>query len=1059
MSLSDSLVHPSARAVPRRATRKAATTDREAAAFVPYPERQAGALARALERSIAGEVRFGAGDRALYATDGSNYRQVPIGVVIPRSVQDVVTTMALCRAHGAPFLSRGGGTSLAGQCCNTAVVVDYSKYLNHILTIDPERHIAWVEPGTVLDDLRDAAEKYHLTFGPDPSTHDHNTLGGMLGNNSCGVHSVMAGRTADNVRELDILTYDGLRLRVGPTSEEQLKSIIAEGGRRGEIYRRLDALRWRYAALIRERYPQIPRRVSGYNLDELLPEHGFNVARALVGSEGTCVAILKAGLELVHSPPERVLVVIGFPDIFTAGDAVPLVLKHEPVGLEGIDERLIEYMKLKHAHEEARKSLPEGCGWLLVEFGGDSAEEAAAKAEALMRDLKRDHDVADARLMRDKAAQKRIWEVRKAGLGATAFVPNHPDAWEGWEDSAVPPTRVGAYLRELDRLFKKYGYESALYGHFGDGCIHCRINFGLRSEDGVAKWRRFMDEAADLVVSHGGAISGEHGDGQSKAELLVKMYGPELIEAFREFKAIWDPEGRMNPGKIVDPYPITSNLRLGPDYRPPQLPTHFHFLTEGGGFERAAMRCVGVGECRRHKTESGVMCPSYMATMEEKHSTRGRGHLLFEMMHGGAIKDRWKSDAVEEALDLCLACKGCKRDCPVNVDMATYKAEFRSHYFEGRLRPRAAYSMGLIYWWSRAASLMPGFANFLTQTPGISALVKFAGGLGQKRHMPAYAGETFRQWFARHQPRHPGGPELILFPDTFNNFFRPETAIAAVHVLEEAGWRVTIPPRLLCCARPLYDWGMLDRAEALLEELLATLAPALERGVPVVGLEPACVAAFRDEAFALFPEDERAKRLKEQSFLLSEFLERHCPDLALPQLAGKRALVQIHCHHHAVLEPEAERKVLQRLGLDAEVMPTGCCGMAGSFGFEADKYHWSMKIAERALLPKVRQAPPDALVLADGFSCREQIEQGAGRKTQHLAELIAEAMGHPARQMATGRNLGRELLIVGGSIAAGLLIGGLMARRAAQGRGVSASLPRRRDGAPAVAWSGPAPGS
>src|SRR5205814_479696 len=430
MTVTETLHRPAA---VRRIHHKAATTDRVAAEFVPYPERKAAALAQALSRAIAGEVRFSAGDRALYATDGSNYRQVPIGIVVPKSVGDVVATMALCREHGAPFLSRGGGTSLAGQCCNIAIVVDYSKYLNHILSIDPDTRSAWVEPGTVLDDLRDAAENYHLTFGPDPSTHDHNTLGGMIGNNSCGVHSVMAGRTADNVRELDILTYDGLRLRVGPTSEEDLRSIVAAGGRRGEIYRRLDELRRRYADLIRARYPNIPRRVSGYNLDELLPEKGFNVARALVG--------------------------------------------------------------------------------------GDSEEEALTRAEAVIAGIKHAPHLVSARLVREPEAQKRIWEVRKAGLGATAFVPGRPDTWEGWEDSAVPPARAGDYLRELDALAKRYGYDSALYGHFGDGCIHCRWNFGLRSEEGVAKWRRFVGEAADLVVRFGGSISGEHGDGQSKAEL------------------------------------------------------------------------------------------------------------------------------------------------------------------------------------------------------------------------------------------------------------------------------------------------------------------------------------------------------------------------------------------------------------------------------------------------------------------------------------------------------------------------------------------------------------
>ncbi|HEX6011691.1 MAG TPA: FAD-binding oxidoreductase, partial [Geminicoccaceae bacterium] len=522
----------------RRVIRRAPSGRISAAADAAVVEEHAG-LARDLAAAVEGEARFDRGSRALYATDSSNYRQVPIGVVVPRTVADVVAAMRVCKAHDVPFLSRGGGTSLAGQCCNVAVVVDHSKHLNRILELDPGRRMARVEPGCVLDDLRGAAERHHLTFGPDPSTHDHNTLGGMLGNNSCGVHSVYAGRTADNVRALEVLTYDGLTLRVGPTGEEELRAIVAAGGRRGEIYRRLDALRRKYGDLIRERYPKIPRRVSGYDLDNLLPENGFHVARALVGSEGTCVAILEAELDLVPSPPARVLVVLGYPDVFRAGDHVPQVLAHKPLGLEGMDELLIDFMRIKHLHEEDIGVLPEGKGWLLAEFGGENEEEAARQAQALVDDLKRQKDPPAIKLVRDPAQQARVWLVRRAGLGATAFVPHHPEAWEGWEDTAVPPKRVGDYLRDLKALFHKYGYDSVLYGHFGDGCIHCRINFGLRCEDGIAKWRRFLDEGADLVVRYGGSISGEHGDGQSKAALLEKMYGPDLIEAFCEFKAIW----------------------------------------------------------------------------------------------------------------------------------------------------------------------------------------------------------------------------------------------------------------------------------------------------------------------------------------------------------------------------------------------------------------------------------------------------------------------------------------------------------------------------------------
>src|SRR6185312_14203311 len=945
-------------------------------------------LERDLRTTVEGEVRFDDGSRALYSTDASNYRQVPIGVVIPKTVDDVIATVSACRLHGAPLLSRGGGTSLAGQTCNVAVVVDYSKYLNRIIAFNPEGRQATVEPGCVLDDLRDAAERHHLTFGPDPSTHDHNTLGGMLGNNSCGVHSVMAGRTADNVESLDILTYDGLRLTVGPTSPEELARIVAEDGRRGDIYRRLDALQRRYAELIRQRYPKIPRRVSGYNLDNLLPENGFHVARALVGSEGTCVAILGATLRLVPSPPKRTVMVMGFADIFEAGDAAVFVRERGCIALEAIDDKLIEFMKEKHKDMSQVAVLPEGKGWLIAEFGGDSEDEAAEKAEALKRDFAGWPHPPAIKICKSREDQDKIWKARQAGLGSTAFVPHHPEAWEGWEDSAVAPEKVGDYCRSLRALFDKYEYDSTLYGHFGDGCIHCRIDFGLRTRDGIAKWRRFMDEAADLVVSYGGSLSGEHGDGQSRAELLPKMYGPELVEAFSEFKAIWDPHGRMNPHKIVDPYPLTSNLRLGPDYHPPKIAGHFAYKQDHGSFAHAALRCVGIGKCRHHSESGEVMCPSYMVTREERHSTRGRARLLFEMMHGGAITKSWRNDAVEEALDLCLACKGCKGDCPVNVDMATYKAEFRSRYYARRLRPRAAYSMGMIHRWARLASHMPRLANTLAKT----GIAKWIGGIAPERRMPAFAEQSFTDWFRARGPSPLSERRVILFPDTFNNYFRPRTAIAATRVLEAAGYQVEIPGRPLCCGRPLYDWGMLDRAKGLLRQIMDTLHEDIFRGVPVIGLEPACVSAFRDELPNLFPDNPIAEILSSQTWLLSEFIDREGEAFTLPRMSGK-AVVQWHCHHHAVLKTEAEMRVLKRLGLDVEALPSGCCGMAGSFGFEAEKYDVSLAAAERVLLPRLRATDDDALVLADGFSCREQSEQNLPRETRHFAEVIAAAMG------------------------------------------------------------------
>jgi Fe-S oxidoreductase len=523
--------------------------------------------------------------------------------------------------------------------------------------------------------------------------------------------------------------------------------------------------------------------------------------------------------------------------------------------------------------------------------------------------------------------------------------------------------------------------------------VHCRVDFDLFSAAGVENWRHFLDEAADLVVDYGGSLSGEHGDGQARAALLAKMYGRELVEAFRLFKSIWDPDGKMNPGKIVDPFPITSNLRIGPEYRPPEVRTHFAYADDAGSFAKATRRCVGVGACRRRDSDKGVMCPSYMATGEEKHSTRGRARLLFEMLHGGPIAEGWQSEAIEDALSLCLACKGCKRDCPVQVDMATYKAEFRSRYYAGRLRPRAAYSMGLIHRWSRLASRIPWLANIMTQAPGLSAGIKWAGGIAQARTMPRYAKQTFVSWFRQrgNVGKTKGHTRLMLWPDTFNNYFRPRTAIAALRVLETLGFNVAVPGRSLCCGRPLYDWGMLEQAKELWLETLAAVEDEIEAGTIFVGLEPACVSAFRDELPSLFPHDRRAAKLSKQMLFFTEFLDQHARDGDLPQLDAK-ALIQFHCHHYAVLDPSAERRVLDRLALDYEIMASGCCGMAGSFGFESDKYEVSMRAAERVLLPKLRASASSTLVLANGFSCREQIEQGTGRQTRHIAELIADQL-------------------------------------------------------------------
>jgi len=679
-------------------------------------------------------VRFDRGSRAAYSTDASNYRQVPIGVIVPSDAEDVVEAMAICRAHRVPVLARGGGTSLAGQCCNVAVVFDFTKHMRHIVELDPARRLARVQPGVVLDNLRDRAEQHHLTFAPDPSTHTHCTLGGMIGNNSCGVHSVMGGNTVDNVDDLDVLTYEGLRMRVGRTSDEELDAIVARGGRQAQIYVALKRLRDRYADLIRGRYPKIPRRISGYNLDWLLPENGFHVARALVGSEGTCVMVLDATARLVHSPPVKSLLVLGYPDVYRAGDHVVEIMEFGPIGLEGLDDRLIDGMKQMHMHLRDMKLLPEGNGWLLAEFGGESKAESDARATAAMTALRTKPDAPHMKLFDDERQEKLLWRIRESGLGATARVPGEPLTWEGFEDSAVPPAKLGHYLRDLRALLDRYGYQCSLYGHFGQGCVHTRIDFDLQSAQGIDAYKAFMEDATDLVVSAGGSLSGEHGDGQSKAQFLPKMFGPELVDAFRQFKTIWDPDGMMNPGKVIDPYRIDQNLRLGAGYRPPRLATHFTYPDDHRSFAFMTTRCVGVGECRRE--HGGTMCPSYRVTRDEEHSTRGRAHLLFEMLEGNPLTGGCRDEHVKHALDLCLSCKGCKGDCPVKVDMATYKAEFLSHYYRGRLRPPAAYAMGLVHLWARLAARAPALVNLVAQAPGLSNAIKALGGISARRALP-----------------------------------------------------------------------------------------------------------------------------------------------------------------------------------------------------------------------------------------------------------------------------------------------------------------------------------
>jgi FAD/FMN-containing dehydrogenase/Fe-S oxidoreductase len=963
-------------------------------------------LVQALRDRVDGEVRFDDGSRAAYSTDASNFRQVPLGVVLPRTPDAAVEAIAVAREFNAPVLSRGGGTSLAGQCTNTAVVIDWSKYCHQLESVDAEARTCIVQPGIVLDELNRQLADHKLRFGPEPATHMNCTLGGMIGNNSCGATAQRTGKVVDNIRRLEVLTYDGTRFWCGETSDDEYAAIERRGDTRAAIYRQLRRLRDEYADEIRRRYPDIPRRVSGYNLDSLLPEHNFDVAGLLVGSESTLVTVLRAELELVPVLSERSLIVLGYPDIYRAGDAVPAILPHEPIALEGVDHKLITDEQLKGLNPQAIAELPEGAAFLMVQFGGNSTEEVDEQGKKLLEALHETEHEPDVAFYDDPDREAELWAVREAGLGATAHVPHRPDTFEGWEDSAVAPDRLGDYLRGLHQLYEEFGYATetgpSLYGHFGQGCVHTRIPFDLYTADGVATYRRFMERAADLVAGFGGSFSGEHGDGQSRGELLPRMFGDRIVEAFGRLKAVFDPGDRMNPGKVVAPYRLDENLRLGGDWGPwdPQN-LYFKYPHDGGSFAEAANRCVGVGRCRQH-TNSGaeVMCPSYQVTGEEEHSTRGRARLLFEMVNGhgdSPVGDGWRSDAVHDALDLCLACKGCKTDCPADVDMASYKVEFMTHYFRGRpwKRPRSDFAIG---WVPAIAQLVSRFrlapvVNRLSHTPGLHGLAIRLGELAD-REIPPFAGQTLQQWFAG---RTPGGDghrgTVLLWPDTFTNNFHPQVGRAAVALLEDAGWRVTMPDGPVCCGLTWISTGQLGIARRVLTRTVRQLAPHVRDGGLVLGLEPSCTAVFRSDASEMFPTDRDVRRLRDQTVTLAELLTDHSPGYQPPQVGGT-AMAQVHCHQHAVMGWDADRRLLQAAGVDAEQLESGCCGLAGNFGFERGHEQVSEGAAERVLLPRVREADETTAVLADGFSCRTQIHElnGRGREGLHLAELLARGL-------------------------------------------------------------------
>ncbi|WP_432137338.1 FAD-binding and (Fe-S)-binding domain-containing protein [Streptomyces sp. bgisy154] len=956
-------------------------------------------LEAALRAVVRGDVAFGVTARALVTMDASNYRRVPRGVVAPRDADDVAAVLAVCRERGVPVVARGGGTSIAGQATGTGVVLDFTRHMNRLLALDPEARTAVVQPGLVLDRLQEAAAPHGLRFGPDPSTHSRCTLGGMIGNNSCGSHSVAWGTTADSVRRLDVVTARGQRLRLGrgwgaAGAPEGLRELV-DGG----------------LARLRTGFPELPRRISGYALDALLPENGADVARSFCGSEGTLGVLTEAAVRLVEAPRARALAVLGYGDEGAAAEAAAGLLTQGPLTVEGMAADLVR----------SAAELPRGGAWLFVETGGESAGEARARAEAVVRAA----DAVDARVVTDPGAQRALWRIREDASGTATRMPDGTEAWPGWEDCAVPPARLGPYLRDFRALLAAHGLRGTPYGHFGDGCIHVRIDFDLLTPPGVARFRRFSEELADLVVAHGGSLSGEHGDGQARAELLPRMYGEDMVRLFERAKVVWDPDDLLNPGMLVRPAPLDADLRFSVLPREP-VPVAFGYPADGGDFAAAVRRCVGVAKCRT-TTASGpaVMCPSFRVTGEEEHSTRGRARLLHEMLAGEVVTGGWRSEEVRDALDLCLACKGCRSDCPVGVDMATYKAEFLHHHYADRRRPAAHHSMGRLPEWLRVVdrARLARPLNALAAVRPLARLGKRLGGVAAERDIPALAPVTFSRWWRGRGPeperRAAPGDLVVLWPDTFTEHLSPSVGRAAVRVLEAAGLRVTLPPTVrprvrpvgdgtsrspaallsaavtarrgrVCCGLTYVSTGQLDRARTVLRRTLDLLEPVLETAAPVVVLEPSCAAALRGDLPGLLPDDPRAARLADRVRTFAEALEQHAPDWAPPRV-DRPAVGQTHCHQHAVLGDAADRRLRAAAGLAGDLVG-GCCGLAGDFGFERGHYEVSAACAEERLLPAVRQAPGGAAVLADGFSCRTQLEQLGGVRGRHLAEVLAEAL-------------------------------------------------------------------
>ncbi len=918
---------------------------------------------RALRGAITGEVDTDPRRRAEYSSDASNYRVSPRGVVFPRDAADVQAALDVARAEGLTVTARGAGTSVAGNAIGPGLVLDFSRHMNTVLELDPERRIARVQPGVVLAALQRQAGAHGLRFGPDPSTQNRCTLGGMIGNNACGPRAVAWGRTSDTVRELRIL--DGLGLE--RTLRDDL-SVIAG----------LPEFTRSNLALIRTELGRFERQASGYALEHLLPERGSSIAKAFVGTEGTCGLLLEATVDLVPIPAATVLVVLGYPDMPTAADDIAAVMAARPIAVEGMDARLVDVVRTHRGG--AVPELPRGGGWLLIEIEGDTTEHARDRAELLRTNA----HALDSRVVIDRAEAQALWAIRADGAGLAGRTPDGHPAWPGWEDAAVPPERLGDYLREFDALMREHGLDGLLYGHFGDGCIHVRLDLPIA--DAPQRFRSFLEDAARQVVKFGGSLSGEHGDGRARSDLLRFMYSGEALDAFAGFKALFDPDAVLNPGVLVAPRPIDADLRLA-GLRP--LPTVGGFaFPDDGDLATAVHRCVGVGKCRADtRAAGGFMCPSYLATADEKDSTRGRARVLQEVVRGALD---WRSEAVAESLDLCLSCKACHSDCPAGVDMATYKSETLYRRYRRRPRPIDHYSLGGLPRWLGAATRSPRLVNKLSAVRPLRRLGLRLAGMDARRAVPTLADKSFRRSWTPSSANPDAESTVLLWIDTFTDAFDPEIASAAIELIESLGHRVRIPDTRVCCGLTWISTGQLDGARKHLRATVDALADHAVSSGLVVGLEPSCTAALRDDLPRLLPGDPRAAAVAGAVRTLSEFLESH-PGWQPPDRTGHTVLVQPHCHQHAVLGFAADRRILRGTGA-AVIEITGCCGLAGNFGMQRGHYDVSVAVAENGLLPALRAAPDDSILIADGFSCRTQAAQLAGRSSLHLAQFLTNRM-------------------------------------------------------------------